>query len=1232
MLQISRQDHRLNSTLSPDTSARLFTLWISLVCLLSLFTLSSVTAAPQARDDLWVANGPVYAMASNDDASHLFSNGVFSYATPGTGAITMDSQFARFDSGFPHINGPVYALASDDAGGWYVGGKFTQVGGQPHNNLAYISWDGSGWQVEAWSTVVDDAVYALALSEDGLTLFAGGAFTTVAGGTLTRNHLAAFNVVDGSLDMAWDPNVNGLVRTLVVDGTRLYAGGDFTRTEGLSVTRNYAAAMDINDVSPDYGKTTTWNPGANGAVYTLSIVGGRMYLGGTFTELNGGSVQRNYAAIVSLSDAVVDAAWNPSPNGRVRAISHSLVDGKVYLGGDFTTVNSVAVSQSYLAAVDDTNGIVSSGWNPGVNAQVYSLLPSPDGLLYVGGDFTLIDGQQRNRLAAIDQVSGDLNSDWTADAWDTVHVLGGFGAVVIAGGGFDRDSRALLYVGGSFDYVGPATGSAVKVDPTAQVDSNLPRVNGTVYATVADGSGGWYLGGDFSTVGGVVRNNLAHIDAAGSLDVAWDGNTNGVVRALALDTARLYVGGDFTTVKGGTVTRNYLAAFSLADGSVDVTMDADTNGVVRALALDTARLYVGGDFTTVKGGTVTRNYLAAFSLADGSVDATMDADTNGVVRALALDTARLYVGGDFTLLGDISRNRAAAVKITDGSLESWNPSAGGPVYSLAVQGSDVFVAGGFASMGGTTRHNLAAMDLVTGQASDWNPGVDGEVRTLLLSGTNIYVGGSFTVAGGKTRNNLALLDKATGVAGAWNPDADGPVLRIRPSGNNFTVLVAGSFNQINSIERHGVAEITTDNGVPESWDPALDSGAEVRDLYLSGSVLYIGGDFTLTDTGMTIVASDLAALNRSSGAALGWRPFVDGAVNTLLLSADAARLYIGGEFTTVDSSSRRHLAALDPQAIDSGTYVQSWQADTGSVSDTIRSLVLSRDRTTVYIGGDFTQIGGVSRDRLAAARVVDAGIIGSWTVAADAPVDTLLVSDDVLFTGGMYSEINQSPRPDLAALDALPVETDPPSTQASLAGGSYNNQSIAPVELSCDDGQGSGCAATYYAMNGGPWQLYTSPLILKQDTQLQFFSIDNVGNSEDLTVNQEDYILEITAPITTILPQTGVYETETLTLTLSCTDDSSGCAATYYTLDNSTPTPSSTLYTGPFRIHGAVVVKFFSVDQVGNEEKVRRASYVSSYGGSGVWDVHLLLPLLLILFWRRRGLLLAMAARGGHHG
>ena len=125
-------------------------------------------------------------------------------------------------------------------------------------------------------------------------------------------------------------------------------------------------------------------------------------------------------------------------------------------------------------------------------------------------------------------------------------------------------SGNTLYIGGSFTHVGPATGGFVPVDTaTALPSSGFPKVAGTVYATVSDGSGGWYVGGSFTGVGGISRRNLARILSNNTVST-WDPSPNGPVYALALSGTTVYAGGEFTSIGGQT--RNYIAAVSTSSG------------------------------------------------------------------------------------------------------------------------------------------------------------------------------------------------------------------------------------------------------------------------------------------------------------------------------------------------------------------------------------------------------------------------------------------------------------------------------------------------------------------------------------------------------------------------------------------------------------------------------------------------------------------------------------------
>jgi hypothetical protein len=111
-------------------------------------------------------------------------------------------------------------------------------------------------------------------------------------------------------------------------------------------------------------------------------------------------------------------------------------------------------------------------------------------------------------------------------------------------------SGTTLYIGGNFGSVGPASGSGVPIDAaTGAPVAGFPKVAGTVNAVVPDGTGGYFIGGFFSGVGGLARSNLAHVLADNTVS-PWNPGANNSVSALALTGGRLYAAGFFTTIAG----------------------------------------------------------------------------------------------------------------------------------------------------------------------------------------------------------------------------------------------------------------------------------------------------------------------------------------------------------------------------------------------------------------------------------------------------------------------------------------------------------------------------------------------------------------------------------------------------------------------------------------------------------------------------------------------------------
>lgn len=183
----------------------------------------------------------------------------------------------------------------------------------------------------------------------------------------------------------------------------------------------------------------------------------------------------------------------------------------------------------------------------------------------------------------------------------------------------------------------------------------------------------------------------------------------------------------------------------------------------------------------------------------------------------------------------------------------------------------------------------------------------------------------------------------------------------------------------------------------------------------------------------------------------------------------------------------------------------------------------------------------------------------------------------------------------LTASDVAPPTTTiycngVPCTSTTYEGGS------ATVAMSATD-RGSGLSSTHYTLDGSDPTLsspaYTAALTLNAGTTtVKFRSWDNKGNVE-ATKTQVIQVAPApdTTPPTTAITCGGTTCASTnynggVTVTLTATDNVGGTGVdkTYYTLDGSAPTTSSTLYTGPFMLAGDTTVKFFSTDVAGNAE------------------------------------------------
>lgn len=608
----------------------------------------------------------------------------------------------------------------------------------------------------------------------------------------------------------------------------------------------------------------------------------------------------------------------------------------------------------------------------------------------------------------------------------------------------------LVYIGGNFTRVGPPTGGFAGVDlSSGQTLAPYALLNGVVHAQVPDGNGGWFIGGTFSSIQGQTRYDLAHLGADGSL-TSWDPNASGppsgstTIFALALSGNTLYVGGTYSHLGGQT--RNGLAAVDATTGAL-LSWDpfgSTINQNVSSLLVSGSTLYVGGSFGAI-GGQV-RSDIAAIDIGTGSVTA-WNPGADGAVDCMILGpyAGTLTVGGAFTHIGGQARARLAMLDATTGQPSSWNPGPNGTVLALGFDPKSVYVGGQFTSIGviPLARNHIAAIDPSNGAALSWDPNANSDVRALAVrtilpvSQTTVYIGGAFSAVGGAERHFLAAID-GSGTATAWAPYCSGPyslgAYSIGLSGS--AVFAGGDMSLVGSVPRSSLAAIDATSGIPTDWNPGPSGslsttfyGAPVQALLLDGSTLCVGGNFTSIGG----QAHDcLAAVDALSGAPISWN--LDAGPEVTSMARIGNTVYVGGGFSSLGGVARLNAGSFDATT----GAVSGWNPDFDNKvrALTVRTLGSYPFTRYVYAGGDFINVGGVSRPYLADVDGTT-GALQSWNASMTQSVYALAYSScgvlcaGTIWAGGPFSVGTGGFQHYMAAFDAGTAALKPWDPQAN---------------------------------------------------------------------------------------------------------------------------------------------------------------------------------------------------------
>ncbi len=527
-----------------------------------------------------------------------------------------------------NANAAVYALVQQQDGRIIMAGDFTQVSSVPRNRLARLKPNGLLDNTFDIGPGANGSIRALAIGSDGKLLI-GGLFTTING--TNRNGVARLST-DGTLDASFNPGsgADNPVFTLALQGNgKLLVGGSFVTFNG--ITRPGLVRLNTNgtvDGSFNIGS------GFIGAVYAVALQNdGKVIVGGDFTSFNN-SARTN---ILRLNgNGTLDTTFNPSlvVNGAVRAI---LVepDGRVVIGGSFTRVNGT--ERRYLARVDG-NGILDGGFvdEPlmGADNTVYALQQQIDGRILVTGDFHVFNGVTRNGITRLYDEDGStdptINFGNGANGFVAALVIQPDRRIVI-GGGFTRyDDKARHYIARIYGGAIAGAGSLEFSSPLFTVSEST--TNAVISVRRIGGTGGSVSVDFHSTTNGTAVAGVDYLATSGTLTFA-EGETRQVF-TVSIVSNSIPDGDRYLQL----ILSNFVgAAQGPSPFTTLVILDDESTVGFTAPTFTVGEASVSGNATVSlvrRGGTNTTVSVTITSV-DGSATANFDyAPTNAIVTFL----------------------------------------------------------------------------------------------------------------------------------------------------------------------------------------------------------------------------------------------------------------------------------------------------------------------------------------------------------------------------------------------------------------------------------------------------------------------------------------------------------------------------------------------------------------------------------------------------------------------
>lgn len=554
----------------------------------------------------------------------------------------------------------------------------------------------------------------------------------------------------------------------------------------------------------------------------------------------------------------------------------ALPDGKIIIGGNFTSYNGVAVN-GLIRLKANGNLDTTFNFQTSPTASIRKIIAESDGKLIVGGRFTIQSNTSYQNLVRLNK-NGSLDESFNPGKKLTINEVFAFEV---------QPDKKIIFTCNNLVYRIKKDGSqdTAFVNGLIMNDFNYDKL-GRLSDIKIQKDGKILLAGHITTYNNTPQKSILRLNINGSIDKSFKtgigfggssmgGSPDNFIKSITLfNNGKIFIAGDFLFYRG--IWQGTMAVLN-TDGSIDNIFNANNgNGadasVNKIVVQPDNKILIAGYFRAYNG--VNRNKIARLN-ANGTLDRTFNPGTgpdscNFINTMVLQKDGKILVGGNFRYFNKVLKSFIVRLN-NDGSIDnSFNFNTFSKKYgdisdgvrTIALQADGKILIGFELIRNYVTnesKRNVLLRLNVDGSADksfnadQINNSDDPQVNSIQIQNNGkILVGGDFDIyINGSVKSNLVRLNKNGTLDETFNISGNGPNYRIYSVNieKGGKIIITGRFNYYNNINISYLARLNTNGSLDTSYKPSIPDNSVVfpRSIIDSNNKVILSYCYNATD-------------------------------------------------------------------------------------------------------------------------------------------------------------------------------------------------------------------------------------------------------------------------------------------------------------------------------------------------------------------------------------------------